>query len=206
MPAYKPIPLGSTFGFWTTLDDARPRVACRCACGTLRHVVASTLRRGLSSSCGCRRDERTRLRNTTHGSTESPEYYIWCGLKGRCLNPRNHKFAEYGGRGITVCERWRNSFEAFLEDMGRRPSPHHSLDRIDNSGHYEPNNCRWATPDQQSNNKRNNRKVFADANLVAAARLHGLQPQTLYHRLKAGWSIERALLTPVRHWPSQSST
>lgn len=129
---------------------------CSCDCG--KESVASTwdLCLGHTKSCGCLRHES---RNKTHGMGDSTEYRIWCGMKSRCFNKRDVAFAHYGGRGISVCPRWRSSFEAFLADMGMRPSPNLSLDRIDNGGNYEPENCRWATRKQQLQNTR--RSTFA---------------------------------------------
>jgi hypothetical protein len=121
-------------------------------------------------------------------------------MKYRCTNPRGRQYPDYGGRGIKVCERWLHSFEAFLEDMGRRPSPKHTLDRYpDNDGNYEPGNCRWATPKEQQRNRRCNRIIeFAGQRLPLSAwgeRL-GLPPETIAARLDRGCSVERALTAP----------
>lgn len=131
-----------------------------------------------------------------HGLTRTPEYRAWASMKQRCTNPRVRSWSNYGGRGITVCERWSNSFEFFLEDMGPRPTPAHSLDRIDNDGHYEPGNCRWATASEQRRNDRNNRPItFAGETLplIQWAQRTGITARTIGDRLDRGWPVERAL-------------
>jgi hypothetical protein len=129
-----------------------------------------------------------------------PEYKAWGHIIQRCENPKTKKFHNHGGRGIKVCERWRNSFVDFLADMGKRPSAKHSIDRIDNDGNYEPGNCRWATNLEQSRNRRTNRLITVDGETmcsVDAARKYGLKRQTLEKRLDLGWSHEDAAKTPV---------
>lgn len=129
---------------------------CKCSCGIDIVAWASSLVSGNTKSCGCLQRKRTSEASTTHGEghTATAEYRCWTHIKTRCYNPRIKNFDCYGGRGITVCERWRDSFENFLADMGRRPSPNHSIDRYPNpDGNYEPSNCRWATRSQQEQNK-----------------------------------------------------
>lgn len=131
---------------------------CRCECGKEVLVVASSLRSGRTRSCGCLFDETLRDRNTKHGHSprgrRHPLYQIWAGMIARCENAKHISWPYYGARGIRVCDRWRNDFDAFLADVGPRPSPHHSIDRINPGGDYEPSNVRWATGHQQRVNRR----------------------------------------------------
>lgn len=130
------------------------------------------------------------------GRTPSPEYTAWRHMKSRCLNPRDKRYADYGGKGITVSDRWRNSFEAFLADVGERPGPEYSLERHDNRGHYETWNCYWATRSEQQRNTRRTRKLTFEGKTLTAvewAKERGIPAKTLYSRLRLGWSVERAL-------------
>lgn len=127
-----------------------------CICGVSKTMLTSRLRadhrRGIVASCGCKLKETLQAKRTTHGLVRHPAYRVWAALKARCSNPRDHSWGHYGGRGITVCERWRQSFENFWKDMGPTYQRGLSIDRIDNDGNYEPGNCRWATAVQQRNN------------------------------------------------------
>lgn len=174
---------------------------CLCACGTRKTLVGNSLSKQVGS-CGCQKGPKLSALRRTHGLTGTTEYNVWLGMKARCESPGSPVYARYGERGIQVCERWRSSFEAFLADMGNRPSPKHSLDRIDVNGNYEPSNCRWATQAVQQRNRRNNVVVTVDgitACLAEHCERYGIKQPTLSVRIhKKGWSVERALKTPVR--------
>lgn len=192
---------GQTFGRITVLRVAeRRRKAiywhCRCVCGTEFVLRGSCLIRGQTTMCSpCGKKS-----SVTHGSRYTVTYRTFSKMRERCNNPNAINFADYGGRGVKVCERW-NNFENFLADMGERPSPKHSLDRIDVNGDYEPDNCRWATKYVQANNTRSNRFVTwkGETKTVSEwARELNMQSQTLARRLNAGWSVEDAFTQPLR--------
>ena len=153
---------GQVFEQWTVLYksdsvDRRAMWRCKCECGTIRDVVGKTLRNGTSKSCGCLKSEVTTQRSTKHGYANEGKitkvYYVWSAMVQRCVNPKSTKYMDYGGRGIKVCERWLD-FENFISDMGDRPSVDHTLERINNDGHYEVSNCKWATRTEQLRNRR----------------------------------------------------
>jgi hypothetical protein len=132
------------------------RFWCVCDCGVKKEILSTSLMSGKNKSCGCYRVEfgrRIGASNLTHKMIDTSEYQCWANMKDRCHNSRNKSYRRYGGRGIQVCERWRDSFESFLEDMGRKPGPELSIERKDNNGPYEKRNCMWATRSQQQRNK-----------------------------------------------------
>ncbi len=179
------------------------RYVCNCDCGTVgREVRGSSLVSGDTKSCGCRKLEQAKSGESrrTHGMTGSVIYNIWKKMKERCNNPKANRYAIYGERGITVCERWL-VFENFYADMGDKPEGC-SLDRIDNDGNYEPSNCRWATRVEQANNRSTNRIIEFNGEKKTVsqwAKEFDLPVSTIVYRLNSGWSIDKLLLTPVRY-------
>lgn len=141
-------------------------------------------------------------KNESHGLTGTSEYRSWQKMKERCYNPTSNRYANYGGRGIKVCDRWRESFTAFLSDMGNKPTPGHSIDRLDVNGHYQLNNCRWANSTEQANNTRSTKFLTYGNKTMSVsdwARKMSMKPFTLHQRIRVyRWSTERALTTPVR--------
>lgn len=196
---------GQKFGDWTVLGRGIPRGPegrrwlCRCVCGAENEVTKYNLQKGISTGCGCARDRRFAERLVTHNRSKTPEYTIWSAMKQRCLNPNVKKYDLYGGRGITVCERWEASFEAFYADMGPRPDGH-SIERIDGDGNYEPGNCHWAPIKAQNRNTaRNHFLTYAGETLTIAewAERTGISYRTLHGRVADGWSVQDALTIPV---------
>lgn len=199
---------GYVSGRLTVVDYVGDRKwVCRCECGNTVVVRAENLVSKHTKSCGCLNKETMSKIATTHGLSphSSPEtrkeYASWSGLIGRCYNLRNKKYPSYGGRGITVCREWRDSFVTFLTDMGKAPTPIHTVGRIDNDGDYEPSNCRWETPLQQGRNKRNN--IFLEFEgrkftIAEWAKVVGIGRRTLTQRYRSGWAIKDILtVSPI---------
>jgi hypothetical protein len=190
---------------WTKISDdtqsgRRGYVLAKCRCGRVKEVYWNNVLSRKSNSCGC----GGRNNRLTHGASISSDpfiqkaYHAWFAMKGRCGNPRNHKWLMYGGVGITVSSEWINSFESFLDHLGPPPSLKHSIDRIDGSRGYEPGNCRWATCLEQSRN----RKCLATLTVGGITKLavewcreHGVSSKLFHHRKKNGWSPEKAATT-----------
>ena len=197
--------VGARFGRLVVRGDSGVRKhgwvvwLCLCDCGKESLVPAPYLKSGGTRSCGCFKEEVIRSgAHRSHGMSESPTWHSWKAAMGRCENPNNPRFSDYGGRGIMFCERWK-SFENFLEDMGIRPDGM-SLDRKDNSKGYEPGNCRWATRREQALNCRSN--VLITLNGVTKTQSewsseYGVDQRKVSNRIRhLGWSAERALTTP----------
>jgi len=201
---------GRVYGRLTVVGPAPKRNCaalywlCECQCGKRTEINGTNLRLGLTKSCGCLNQEnRCRRDNkiTKHGHSGSLTYASWTAMRSRCRRRKNKDWHRYGGAGITVCERWRDSFENFLADMGERPSRRHTLDRYpDPAGDYEPTNCRWATHAEQSSNKIITATFTAfgkTKHIDEWCREYAIGRSTVRERLCRGWSVEEALSTPV---------
>lgn len=175
---------------------------CLCDCAAGRAIVVSTghLLSGHTKSCGCRKHRVNRIRFRTHGWSKEPEYKAWSRMLMRCHCIQNPDYPRYGGRGIIVYSKWAKDFRTFLRDVGPRPSPRHSLDRIDNDGNYEPSNTRWATPEEQVRNTSHNKFWELDGKRmihVDWARSLGFTRSTsITRRLNRGWNLREALTAP----------
>lgn len=168
-----------------------------CECGTYKKALPSAVKNKGVRSCGCLK----KLRAQKHGMCKSPEYNVWHGMHTRCGNSQAISYATYGARGITVCPEWK-SFERFFADMGKRPTPEHSIERLDNNSGYTKENCVWATREVQAKNKQNTVRWLYQGNLKTVcewANVMGILPRTLRSRVSLlGWSIEDALTIPTR--------
>lgn len=189
---------GQKFGRLTVVNfisifNSKTKWACKCDCGKSTVADGSHLKQGATRSCGCLQDEQLAAARTKHGLSRTPEYKAYNAMISRCLNKDDAAYSNYGGRGIEVCFRWIQSFENFLTDMGVRPSNKHSLDRIKNELGYSPENCRWATKQEQDNNKRIN--VFIEwggqrKTIAEWERHYGVYPDYIRNRLNRNQTMD----------------
>lgn len=181
-------------------------MVCCCACGNQWVGKLQALRSGNTKSCGCSpgRGKCFITHGATVGYSNPPEYSVWKSMKDRCKNPNNKRYRHYGGRGITVCEAWDRDFAVFLSDVGPRPSPQHSIERINNNKGYDPSNVRWDLPRQQTRNRRVNRLVTINGRTLCAAdwaELAGIPYKRFLGRIHSGISPERAISREILHTP-----
>lgn len=207
----KDLPKGFVFGRLMVLSTYKKNhhtwARCKCSCGKIVHKSSNKLKSGHTRSCGCLRVERRGSGSITHGCstkgnpnyrTGTAEYRTWAGIKRRCSDMEDSR---YGGRGIKMCERWQKSFSDFLSDVGVRPSPDHTLGRIDNDGHYKPGNVKWETFSEQAANKRSTRYIVCRGQRKALclwSRESGINQNVIADRLKRGWDTEKAIFTPKK--------
>jgi hypothetical protein len=194
--------VGHTFGRLTVISRAnnigkQTAWNCLCVCGNTKVVMSAHLHSGNTASCGCFRKEVA----TTHGMTHTKTFRTWTHMRDRCYNKSDKRYNCYGGRGISVCDRWLDSFENFFTDMGEAPK-NMSIDRINVNGNYCPENCRWATSEQQGNNTRTNHFLELGKERLTIAqwsRKTGIGTATIIKRIALGWPINDVLCKPVRH-------
>lgn len=185
--------IGKKFGRLTVIEFSHTKgynkyFRCICDCGKNKTIILKTLLSGESKSCGCLSLEMTIERSTTHGMSYTSEYRSWAGMLVRCFNKNCKAYDRYGGRGITVCERWRNSFQNFYDDMGRKPKGY-SIERKDNNGIYSPENCKWSSVQDQARNRRSNIKITYNGETICLAEYAekiGVDFFVLYRKLKRG--------------------
>lgn len=206
---------GQQFGRFTAVSRADDDVSptgyhftmwlCRCDCGSEKIVNAQNLKRGLSKSCGCLRDELAKTRCVVHGhnrcdGSRTRTHTAWGSMIARCTNPKTKNYHRYGGRGISVCERWRHSYINFLSDMGEKPKGL-TLHRSDNDGNYEPKNCVWASRKTQARNRSTNHHITMNGvtlTLVEWSEISSIPLHTIIGRLRLGWKDEDAITRPVQ--------
>lgn len=167
---------------------------CQCSCGNTTTARGESLTSGNTKSCGCL--------VTKHGMTKTSEFKVWQAIIDRCCNPNCTAFKNYGGRGITICDEWKNDFMAFFNHVGKLPSHKHSIDRIDNDGNYEPGNVQWTKSKNQANNRRNNRHITLHGWTLTTAQwadFIGIDSRTIWERLGYGWHPAKAIFQPIKH-------
>lgn len=204
---------GKQFGRLTVIERAPDHITpsgrryvkwrCLCDCGNASDVMADNLLQGRTVSCGCHNKQQAKDNHLSHGESKTHLYGVWQAIKRRCYNPSDSHYEDYGGRGIRMCDEWKNSYNNFREwalISGYCELPHHrcTIDRMNNNGNYEPSNCRWVDGVAQANNRRSNRRFTYNGethNIKEWSELYGIPYKTLHNRLYVGWSIERALTT-----------
>lgn len=190
---------GQQFGLWTVVElSGKYSYLCKCDCGVTKRVRKSDLLGGKSRMCRQCSIEST---NTTHGMRNTQEYNTWVHMIQRCTNPNNKDYANYGGRGIEVCDLWRNSFEAFYMSIGPKPTDEHTIERINTNGNYEPGNVKWATRAEQTVNQRNNVNLTIDGETKTVSQWSRdarcpVNQHTIYKRLDRGWDVKKAVFAP----------
>lgn len=198
--------IGQKFGKWTVLEYKEKRGnahywLCKCECGNTAIVRGGSLAQGTSKSCGCVSRQKTIERSTKHGGYGTRLYRIWDDMKSRCYNPNSISYPNYGAKGITVCEEWKN-FKTFMEwALANGYSDKLTIDRIDYTKGYTADNCRWITMMEQSNNKSNNHYITYNGEtltMVQWARKLNIPYMLLCQRMSRGWTFEKAILTPKR--------
>jgi len=210
-PRYKDL-TGQVFGRWSVLHwsrsfDDTTYWMCHCECGTEREVKRYSLVSGQSTSCGCFQREQMAMRgkgesnpNFKHGLSNTPTWARWQQMKRRCYDPNHDNYSYYGGKGITVCDRWRESYANFLEDMGELPTSEHTIERIDRNGNYCPENCYWEPSRIVQNNNTSQNRFFTlngvTLTMAQWAREYDMPYSRLQSRLASGWELEAALKTP----------
>lgn len=204
--------INTKYNFLTLIKEIEPHITSggnvhrkclfKCDCGNFFETQFSQVKNGNTKSCGCYSREiaskRMKEKNHRHGKSKISEYNIYLSMKKRCLNENHNSYKDYGGRGISICESWKNSFENFIKDMGERPSKKHSIERINNELGYSKDNCKWATRTEQARNVRNNRIIDFNGDkkcLSEWAEIIGVSWQNLYYKLivSKNYQLEKLL-------------
>jgi hypothetical protein len=192
--------VGQTFGLWEILTVGKIKALCRCDCGIQKRIRINDLQAGKSRMC---RQCSVESSNIVHGMRDTAEYNSWMHMIQRCHNENNKDYANYGGRGIIVCDMWRKSFEAFFMCVGLKPTSEHTIERIDTNGNYEPGNVKWATRAEQTVNQRSNVVLEIDGERKTVSQW-AQDPRcpvnqfTIYKRLERDWDARRAVFEPSR--------